>query len=729
MRASVAVFALCMLFTGTINTIATKYQDITVVGRLPDGTPITFKHPAVQSACMFFGESLCLIPYFYLRWRKQRAKRLDPSYIPMHPAAKRSRRISRILAFAVPTLCDATGTTLMNIGLFYTYASTYQMLRGTLVLFAGMFTILILRRQLYIHNWLGMVLIAAGAALVGASSVIYQAPPASANVAFVPAAAAGGAMTHITDCSNTSSNLHYSASISRVASRGMMGISSAHMPDAVSSSSSSARFGNSPSGNLFGGAEPGADVATAPLFGDLLVVAAQMFTALQFILEEKFLVKYKVPALLAVGLEGCWGLLLCALVLPIATLVKGRDGLPVDDAVSAFQAILADSHLAAAVNLSILSIAFFNFFGVSVTKSLSGAARATIDACRTLFIWLYCLRVGWEQFHMLEVVGFLVLISGTSLYNEILKSCLPGNTADSDETTIHPRPRRRPYVSAPQLLEPGDAALNAPLLANAAADGTEAGCDCTAAAAGAAETRKPSVSWRAPPVPLTRPAPAHQQCNADAGQSQSAGSWVYTMARSVRLGMHTLSPQSLTATGGLSAPDMDSESGSEPSDGYLSSTPGGVLADSLHGGGVSNGTSSSGGGRGVLQYATGGVGVSNIGLGVRGGSSGGGNVSSSNGRTQPGQVVVGFGIRSDGVLAAANSTSSSGGGRATCQAATPFAGLPVTGEAAAAAAAEGSSRRSSVAGTPPLPRSASAGSLPRSASGGGSTRGSRASRQ
>lgn len=27
---------------------------------------------------------------------------------------------------------------------------------------------------------------------------------------------------------------------------------------------------------------------------------------------------------------------------------------------------------------------------------------------------------------MLEVVGFLVLISGTSLYNEILKSCLPG---------------------------------------------------------------------------------------------------------------------------------------------------------------------------------------------------------------------------------------------------------------------------------------------------------------
>jgi hypothetical protein len=69
---------------------------------------------------MFLGESLCLIPYFIMRWRRRRAKRRDPAYVPMAPADKRSRRLGRILAFAVPTLCDATGTSLMNIGLFYT---------------------------------------------------------------------------------------------------------------------------------------------------------------------------------------------------------------------------------------------------------------------------------------------------------------------------------------------------------------------------------------------------------------------------------------------------------------------------------------------------------------------------------------------------------------------------------------------------------------------------------
>lgn len=48
------------------------------------------------------------------------------------------------------------------------------MLRGTLVIFAGLLTIVLLKRRLFNHHWLGMVLITAGAALVGASSIIYS---------------------------------------------------------------------------------------------------------------------------------------------------------------------------------------------------------------------------------------------------------------------------------------------------------------------------------------------------------------------------------------------------------------------------------------------------------------------------------------------------------------------------------------------------------------------------
>lgn len=45
----------------------------------------------------------------------------------------------------------------------------FQMLRGTLVVFAGVLTIVLLKRQLHIHHYFGIILITAGAALVGAS--------------------------------------------------------------------------------------------------------------------------------------------------------------------------------------------------------------------------------------------------------------------------------------------------------------------------------------------------------------------------------------------------------------------------------------------------------------------------------------------------------------------------------------------------------------------------------
>ena len=67
------------------------------------------------------------------------------------------------------------------------------------------------------------------------------------------------------------------------------------------------------------------------------------------------------------------------------------------------QEVRGDWRLQWTTATTVISIAFFNFFGVSVTKSLSGAARASIDACRTLLIWLFALRMGWERFHMLQV--------------------------------------------------------------------------------------------------------------------------------------------------------------------------------------------------------------------------------------------------------------------------------------------------------------------------------------
>ena len=79
--------------------------------------------------------------------------------------------------------------------------------------------------------------------------------------------------------------------------------------------------------------------ARDPVLGDILVVVAQMAAALQFIIEEKYLAKYRVPALLGVGLEGMWGLLLSAIALPVLSIVKGSDGMAIDSLVTAFKEI------------------------------------------------------------------------------------------------------------------------------------------------------------------------------------------------------------------------------------------------------------------------------------------------------------------------------------------------------------------------------------------------------
>jgi drug/metabolite transporter (DMT)-like permease len=67
----------------------------------------------------------------------------------------------------------------LSAGLRCRYASVFQMLRGTMVVFTGLLTVLLLKRRLHIHHWLGIALISAGAAIVGTSR---QSPPTPHNV-------------------------------------------------------------------------------------------------------------------------------------------------------------------------------------------------------------------------------------------------------------------------------------------------------------------------------------------------------------------------------------------------------------------------------------------------------------------------------------------------------------------------------------------------------------------
>lgn len=95
-----------------------------------------------------------------------------------------------------------------------------------------------------------------------------------------------------------------------------------------------------------------------------------------------------------------------------------------EDALDAFCQIGYKPLILLALLGNTVSIAFFNFAGISVTKEISATTRMVLDSLRTLVIWVVSLALGWEQFQGLQVLGFLVLLTGTALYNGLHRPLL-----------------------------------------------------------------------------------------------------------------------------------------------------------------------------------------------------------------------------------------------------------------------------------------------------------------
>ena len=69
---------------------------------------------------------------------------------------------------------------------------------------------------------------------------------------------------------------------------------------------------------------------------------------------------------------------------------------------------------------TVISIAFFNFAGISVTKEMSATTRMVLDSVRTLVIWVVSMAIGWQSFYYLQLIGFCILLTGMMLYNDII---------------------------------------------------------------------------------------------------------------------------------------------------------------------------------------------------------------------------------------------------------------------------------------------------------------------
>ncbi|KAL0579974.1 hypothetical protein V5O48_002058 [Marasmius crinis-equi] len=288
----------------------------------------------------------------------------------------------KVLLLWIPAACDLTGTTLMNIGLLYTPVSIYQMTRGSLVLFVAFLSVTFLRRRLWLYQWVSLLIVMAGVALVGYSgSLIKDAVKEAVNVL-------------VSRFTSTDADVPPPEPI--------------EMPE-----------------------------ATAAVIGVFFVLFAQVFTATQFVVEGKsqlrFFItcRYSVPPLVAVGFEGLFGAISILLLFPILSIPAVASKSPFFDLRRGWdQMINTPTVLYSGIAIA-CSIALFNYFGLSVTRHVSATARSLADTCRTLSIWLISLGLGWEKLlfpiSLLQVLGFSLLVYGTFLFNNLVSvpPCLP----------------------------------------------------------------------------------------------------------------------------------------------------------------------------------------------------------------------------------------------------------------------------------------------------------------
>ncbi|XP_058964706.2 solute carrier family 35 member F6 isoform X1 [Pocillopora verrucosa] len=167
--------------------------------------------------------------------------------------------------------------------------------------------------------------------------------------------------------------------------------------------------------------------------GIAFILMGQCVSATQYIVEERFLKEKNFHPLQVVGMEGFFGFtVMAAVVLPVLYFIPGsQPHHSYENSLDALLMIKNDTTLATLIVFYTLSIAFYNFFGLTLTKSLTAVHRTLIDACRTIVVWAvelfihYALHEDfgetWDRkYSIFQVDGFLFLMLGTALYNELL---------------------------------------------------------------------------------------------------------------------------------------------------------------------------------------------------------------------------------------------------------------------------------------------------------------------
>jgi len=150
-----------------------------------------------------------------------------------------------------------------------------------------------------------------------------------------------------------------------------------------------------------------------------------------FIVEEKFLGDFEDfdPYLMA-GIEGCCAVVIWVILLPILNVIPCsneklcQDGY-IENSLGALQEYGKQPLHFLWSALVIILMPIFYACGLSITKYGSASSRTTLVSALNVIIWIYFMSVPvngkhLESFSPYQLCGFIILLFGVFLYNEII---------------------------------------------------------------------------------------------------------------------------------------------------------------------------------------------------------------------------------------------------------------------------------------------------------------------
>lgn len=373
---------LILVVSGSINTISVKWMDM-ISAKGDDGISRPFVHPFVQADFMFVGESLCIVAFFIIFKRLASKKNGSENRSELTGG---SRSFNRFMLLP-PAVLDIFATSIMFYGLTLTNASSFQMLRGSTIVFTALFSFFVLKRKLSIRELIGVTLIIIALITVGLSdTAAHNDSKKEEGVGGTDGGGGGGGTDGGGEAPPEGGGEEGKADETRRRKR-----------------SNSTKF----TMDVMGGRSDDSNI----VLGDLLIIIAQFITACQMVYEEVYINNLDIPPLQMVGYEGIFGfIILTILMIPlnfipnVSDLKHVNSNGKLEDTIDAFIKIGNRPLLIVPTITLIVSIALFNFSGVSLTKELNATTRMVLDSCRILAVWLVALAFGWQSFHYLQVM-------------------------------------------------------------------------------------------------------------------------------------------------------------------------------------------------------------------------------------------------------------------------------------------------------------------------------------